>query len=132
MRITLGKFVLCEGTAGNQFPDSLGFNGKRVVDVAEFLRAADAVPSNRGNRKTTFAFTLTREHASHRAACEFAAMHEWMVPEVGAVVLQLEGDGVTKLTFTNGVLEEVACDDVFGVSTIHTYSFIGSRLEKIT
>lgn len=132
MRLTIAKFALCEGAREDQYPDAVSLNGERMVDVKEFLRAADAEPCARGNRVTTLSFRVVRGHDSHRAAMEFACLHEVEIPDSGDIVLELEGDGSTKLELTNGELKNVKCDEVFGCATVHTYNLVCSRLEKTT
>ena len=132
MRVTLGTFVLCGGEADNEFPAGLSIDDEPVVDVVPYLRAAAAVPLARQNWSMKIDLTVEREHASHRVACEFAGLHRMTMPTTGDIILQFEGEGVTRCKLVNGIRGPIKCPDITGCSTIHRYTLLGSYLEAVS
>lgn len=132
MRITIGEFVICQGKAGNEYPDRFQVDSQEVVQVRRFLRAAAASPLPRGNTLTTVSFMIDREHASHAAACEFAALHHAEIPKTGDVVFRFEdAGGEVEVQLAGGALQRHGVAPIIGVSTEHTYQFIGGAFAAV-
>ncbi len=128
MRITIGAVPLCEGERSSQFPDRFAIDGKRLVQIREFLRADYAKPKGRGNRTHRIAFAVTREHANHRAAVEWSVAHEASIPESGQIQIIAEYRGRTTYYLWYGEVESCVLDPIIGCSTVHTYTLIGGKL----
>jgi len=127
MKIKIGEFWLCED--GQLAPNSLRINGRRQVQIAQFLRASAARPLNRMNTVTTLSFSVVREHDSTRAAEEYMLQHEVAIPAAGSVtfICQDEHGAESLFYFDAGVLETTEASQV-GVSTEHAYALLGGRV----
>lgn len=130
MRITVNNVVLCEGQAKDEYPEQFAIDSQRVVQIAQYLRADNAEPIGRGNRIRRITFRVTREHASHRVACEWAVAHEVSIPQAGTVLIMFEDTGTSKYYLHHGEVETVRCDPIIGCTTIHSYNLVGSLLSK--
>ena len=127
MKIKLEGFWLCE--AGQLAPNSLRVNGRRQVQVAQFLRAASSKIWPRKNSVTTISFSVTRQHADVRAAEDYMLNHEVAIPASGVAlfVCYNEAGGESTYFFDSAALETT--DSSYnGCSTFHTYTLIGGRI----
>jgi hypothetical protein len=126
MRITIGNFVLCGGQTDDQYPEGVTLEGARVIQIAQRLRAASARPIDRGNKTVQVSFQVTREHETHRAACEYAIQHDTELPSSGLVAFQLEEPTGSSIVYLiNGRLQRHVVSPIIGVSTVHAYTLVG-------
>lgn len=84
MRIKFANLFLSNG--GLEGPSGLSVNGEQVIDDAGFFRALATVYYARGNDSTSVSFTVTREHASEKAAEVYVLTHRKNVPKEGDLV----------------------------------------------
>lgn len=113
-------------------PRSLRVDGGPVIQDAQFLRAAQAKAYDRGNRRTTISFELSREHADVEASEVFMLDHFASLPTgTGLLLLIAEASTGREQDFflADTVLRIVGSVQV-GASTDHTYEFSGGLLSK--
>lgn len=84
MRIKFANLFLSNG--GLEGPSGLSVNGDQVIDDAQFFRALASVFYARGNDSTSVSFTVTREHASEKAAEVYVLTHRKNLPKEGDLV----------------------------------------------
>ena len=130
MKIKINEFWLCED--GQLAPNSLRINGRRQIQIAQFLRAAVGKPLNRKNTITTISFSVVREHASARVAEGYMLQHEAEIPEDGIVTFFCpdENEAEDIFFFDAGVLDTTEASQI-GVSTEHSYTLIGGRVTTV-
>lgn len=130
MRIRIADFLL----AGDSelAPDSLTIDAERQVQIVQRLRALASKPIARANTLTTISFTVTREHDHVRAAETYLLKHEADIPATGQVTFECEGDdGVeSRFAFDAAELKTTSARQI-GVSTLHSYTLIGGRIEDL-
>jgi len=108
------------------------FNGKQIVQDAQFLRAAFAQPIARSNKSNVFTFKVSREFKQLNPSApnplalaeSFAATHFSNLPTTGLLAITCGGYGTTAISVTsvNAVLEETPEIDIEGVRVTVTYS----------
>ena len=127
MKIHIGTFELAG--AGQLSPDSLRINCRRVIQVAQHLRAEAARPFNRRNTQTTVSFSVTRSHTDVLAAQSYMLWHEVAIPSSGIVRFTAynPAGAETVFFFTAGSLETSDASHI-GLSTMHSYTLIGGRI----
>jgi len=123
------SFDLIAGLGSGEFEEDFKINGQRVVQVGEFLRAEDARPFGRGNRKTTISWAATKEHASMHDAESFLLEHEATIPSSGTLVCIAEGEGQSSYELSDAQLQTHDCSRI-GVTTLHKYLFIGGSFSE--
>lgn len=102
-------------------------NGKRLSQIAHFLRATAAQPFDRGNITNTLRFKVTRGQgyfATLAAAEAFVATHFSNLPGSGPllIVCGLTSDPQLLATATVSVLEAVPTLNYLGISVTCEYS----------
>ncbi len=127
MKIKIGDFWLAE--AGELSPDELVINARRVVQIAEYLRASAAKPIPRKNTVTTISFSVSRTHTSVRIAEGYMLQHEVNIPDDGILtfISQDPGAGESTYYFDYAAIEATQGRQI-GVSTFHSYTIIGGRI----
>jgi hypothetical protein len=106
------------GTNGAQW------NGTQVNDETEFFRAAAASFFPRGNRTTTFSFSVIETLDSEGEAMLFAATRMNELPEQADLQV-VSDDGVYAVILRNAVLTSFQPGRVIGCSVEVSYSFAG-------
>lgn len=114
---------------GHTSPADLRINGELVAETAEYLRATVVDVFNRGNRRTSVTFSVTREHASVEAAQLYLLRHEVNVPRSGLVTFEAE-QARGSLWMYDAVLNTVSSSHV-GATTLHSYSILGGEISNI-
>ena len=108
MKITLAGFVLAD-SAARLPPLNMTLNGVRVVELADFARAAAKGVFTRGNAATTFAFSVSKVFDSYPDAEDAFFLAESAAPVSGALLIQQTGnDGRPPLGATTAALESIA------------------------
>ena len=127
MKIKINEFWLCED--GQLAPNSLHINGRRQVQIAQFLRAGASKVWNRKNTVTTISFSVVREHATTRAAEGYMLQHEADIPASGVVTFVCPDKNGAEdfFYFDAGILDTTEAAQI-GVSTEHSYTLIGGRV----
>lgn len=123
MQIFIGNFSLAAGDG--ESPENLSINGKRQVQTAGFLRAADAGIFARGDRVNTISFAVTREHASYGAAEGFLFSHAAALPAGGMLTVICEdasGAQVRYAAQASAVTADAGTQR--GVTTTHVYTLV--------
>jgi hypothetical protein len=135
MRIVIqsgaNETILCGGDESSQYPENLRVNGRRIAQIAEFIRAAHAGVYNRKNRRVRISFQLTREYEFAWIAAEALLVAAAELPETGTVLFTCQGGGRKVLQLVDAVIES---DDAYlvGVSVITSYNLIGKKFEVST
>jgi hypothetical protein len=104
-------------------------DGERLVDEVHFWRAARTTFYARGNRSATVSFSVTRLHASDRAAAVARATHLDSLQDQADLELWCGvGDDVQLVVLRDAVFVQ---GDVRlkGNTTEHTYTFRGAVIE---
>ncbi|MFO1461316.1 MAG: hypothetical protein U1G08_18170 [Verrucomicrobiota bacterium] len=131
MRITIssGSDVCVLSDHGMESPSGLGISSSGVVQVAEFVRAVNARPLDRMNRRAAVEFSVTRLHRDIITAQVFLVEHmEAMVWE-GTLTIESRGTSGQRAEryVLNAVVEAVRGNHI-GATTIHQYQIIGGAL----
>lgn len=132
MRITIkapgGKpFELADH--GYTSPDNLRINGETMADTAEYLRAAAVEVFDRGNRRTSISFSVTRTHASLEAAELFILKHETTLPRRGLIEFEAH-QGRGRAWLYDAVLTQASCSHK-GVTSVHDYAILGGAVSSV-
>lgn len=128
MKIRVNDFWLCQ--ADQLAPNSLRVDSRRVVQIAQRLRAISAEPFARGNTVRTISFTVVREHDSVRDAEAFLVEHEAAIPSSGIVEITCHDDaGPETVFYFDAEIEAVSAGHV-GLSTEHAYTLVGGLITK--
>ena len=98
---------------------------KRKVQITELFRAANPFAWGRGNRATSFRWTVSRNHASDDIAGAFARRHAAQVP-INVVLTVSEGAFTDVYT---GVIPEVTVGERLGRETVFGYAIEGAVLQ---
>lgn len=132
MRITIkppgGKPFELAGH-GPTAPANLRINGQTVAEAAEYLRAATVEVFDRGHRRTTITFSVTRIHASLETAELYLLKHETTLPRRGLVEFEVwQGRG--RAWWYDAVLIQSACSHQ-GVTSFHEYTLVGGAVSGL-
>ena len=95
---------------------------RRDVQVEGLAFGDRKFSKGRGNRATSFAWTVCRVHDSGTAACLFAWNHARLVP----VDCSLLVDGPVCASYSRAVITEVAVVDITGTNTKIRYTVEGA------
>jgi hypothetical protein len=134
MRIVFGttasQTVLCEGAAGNQFPERLSISHQEAVDIKQPIRATKAKTYGRGNTQMRVSWLITREHANHAAALAFAFRHHGTLPKTGTVwfIAETNEGERTEYKLEDACLASTVLDPIIGCSTVHRYEISGGDI----
>jgi hypothetical protein len=125
VRVKYGNVWLASGGVEGTSGTSLGLSQQNDEKAA--IRAAATEFFDRGGRRTTFGFTVTKLFASEAALIAFFATHIADLP--GRADLQLfaddAGDEDTSAVMENAVLDSLEHSELRGVSLRLRYSFSG-------
>lgn len=128
MRITINEFVLAE-MSGPVGVRDFKVSHERLMEQAQFLRAAASAFFDRKNQATTITFAVTRLHASVRDAEVFLLAHEAEVPAGGLVTFTARGDNGQEIArYLDAALVEVAESAYVGCSSTVIYRIKGGLL----
>lgn len=132
MKITMmqGGAKCALSNHGMEAPSGLVIDESGATQVAEFVRASASQPIDRGNRRTTIAFAVARQHADHSAAQRFLVDHVAEMVWDGVLVLEFQGlvGGRTERYLPSAVVESVRGNHL-GATTFHQYQIIGAILQ---
>ena len=92
---------------------------RRAAQVESLAFAARKVAIGRGNRQTSFSWTVARLHASLAAADTFAWNHAAGVPVNCSLQITV---GTTVLTYSSAVIDDVTITEQLGKSTKTRYT----------
>jgi len=127
--VTIAKDPSFGGTDG-----ILGFmlpKGKQNVQIAEFMRAADAVPIGRGNRKRTLTGQISPKPSPTLGAAMLARMAVYdNLPQTGILILQESTTVVTCMAVLE-TFDEVK-EQMEGVSFAHSLVFQVGKISDIS
>ena len=110
-------------------PQDLLVAGPIAAQVAETIRATNALVYHRGNLQTAITFSVTRECASPQAAELFCFTHPRDVLREDTLIIlaQTANGGTSKLTLAGAAIQDVQCRQV-GLSVLVSYNIIGGAL----
>lgn len=128
MKITINEFPLAE-MSGPVGVRDFKISNSRLVEPAQFLRAAATAFFDRKNLATTITFVVTRLHASVRDAEVFLLAHESEVPAGGLAAFTARSDDGQEVTrYLDAAIVEVTEAAYVGLSTRHLYTIKGGLL----
>lgn len=141
MKVLIGTFTLAQHdvtttrdglnatTVRTTAVSNFRIQSARVAQVAEFVRAAQVQTFDRGNRKTTITFNVSREHTTIRNCEAFLLAHIGQVPNKGLITLQAkETSGAVTERYLKDALCEVVDASYDGVTSFHSYQLIGGDI----
>jgi hypothetical protein len=133
MLISIGTYALCDGTRGGGVGTTrLRFRVDRAIQVQALFRAGQVSTFDRGNRKTTATFEITRTFRSQDEADVFVLEHEETVPSAGLVTFtafRSNGQKVVRY-LAGGKVERHELVEQIGVTTRHQYSIVGGEVQQ--
>lgn len=117
---------------------NLRFNGRRIIDVVELVRADYAVGHYRGNRRNTLTFDVRRDvdlqgktFRDPEEAFAWGLLHPDQFDEEGRVRLTLEGTQSSHLLwFDNAFVEASDLSEVMGVANLYSYTINAGAISK--
>ncbi len=120
MQLFIGKVTLARGLPEESVQ---GLTGVPVSQVQEStaVGADSAVFTLRGNKKTTFTFSVERVHASAEEAADFCVRHEAQFP-VQDIFIYRTDSGELYLPGAVAVVTKYSCRNA---TTTHAYSVVG-------
>lgn len=122
MKLSIGSLVLADTTLPGVSVYGMMPQIERLVDVVAYINAASVSTFHRGNRKTTFRFSISREHANEEQALLFFFTHEQAIEPNTALIIK-PTNSVGNITIA-GNLQAVS-SPIVGVRTTFNYTFIG-------
>ena len=126
MKITFAGVVLADASIGLP-PLDMRLNGTRVVELADFARAATKGVFWRGNASNTFSFTVSREFGSYADAQDAYFLAESQAPVSGPLsIIQTAAAANRPPLSMVGVLATVA-PSLLGVRVDTAYTIQGGR-----
>jgi len=133
MLISIGNYSLCDGTrAGGVGVTRLRFKVDRKIQVQDIFRASEVSTFDRGNRKTTVTFEITRTFADQEAADVFVLTLEDSLPNAGTVIFTAylpNGQKVVRY-LGSGKIESHELVEQLGVTTRHQYTIVGGTIQQ--
>lgn len=130
MKISWDSVWLSDEFAADGQQSGLSFNGRQLVQEADFLRAASAAFFARRNRSVALSFTVARRFSSIEAAEVFVLGHYGDLSD-GPATLLCRCDG-TDVLIQNAVLENIAIPRYVGTSVLVTYHFRCPSITAVT
>lgn len=128
MNIKIGKYNLA-GDAWNEKVSNLRIQWQRSVIVQPHFRAAYPKIRDGDNQTATITFQVARLHSNYRAALAFMLDHGSQLPATGTVLIEEEtGDGIVRRQFEMAACQTFGVPQRIGVTTIHEYQIIGTKL----
>ncbi len=116
----------------NDLPASqLSFNGQRVIQIQQYLRAEYAQPFFRKNRLNTISFVTSRLSATLLDAHALIFDHEGDIPGVGVAEFQIT-DGVSSVWrwMDDAVVQTVELVEQIGITTKWRYTLVGGKITQ--
>ena len=133
MLVSIGTFQLCDGTrAGGVGVTRLRFKVDRKIQVQEIFRAPEITTFDRGNRKTTATFEVSRTFPTQEEADVYILNHEATIPSSGTVAFtafQPNGQKVVRYLAPGNVLAHELVEQI-GVTTRHQYTIVGGTIQQ--
>lgn len=136
MLCTIDDFPLANGTISGGFSlTGLRFKVTRICDLVIPLGELNPVPMDRNKRRADISFSVSRVHATIKAAEEYILDHDATIPRTGDAKLVV-GDGsiTTEAPYAliiNGALVTHELTSYIGKKTEHAYTIIGSLLFSV-
>lgn len=118
-------FTLSPG--GYSSPSGFTIQTARNVQTRQFLRGKNAKMADRGNRRTTINFSVTRLFDTIPAAESYILLHETTIPGSGTVVFQAV-DG--KKFYLKDAAVQTTESKQTGRTTMHSYSIMGGVISS--
>jgi hypothetical protein len=128
MKIQFGDIVLCRGEHDAEFPSISAFEAQPTIQTTKALRRPAIKNYNRQNVEVSFAFSVTREHDSHKAAAMFLIDHinACILAPIAVFTLTCELSGDNKAySAANWSLERPRLVSLIGCATTISYSLKG-------
>lgn len=110
--------------------DEIAFNGKRILQVQDFLRATYAEVYFRGNRVNTFGFNVARTYDTELKAFLALLDHEGEVPGGGVFEFGIKVGGQSAKRWMRGAVESVDLVRDINLTKIWRYTIIGGEVFK--
>jgi len=133
MLVSIGTYALCDGTrAGGVGVTRLRFRVERKIQVQQIFRADDIVTFDRGNRRTTVIFEVSRTFASQDEADVFVLEQEDDLPSTGIVTFTAFKPNLQKVVryLAYGKVQSHELIEQIGVTTRHQYQIVGGAITQ--
>jgi hypothetical protein len=129
LQISCNGTLLADGTNANgRALGGVALNGRRVIQVAEPLRASDVLVFGRGNRRKEIKFRILKAFSGNAAAFAAAHAQDDAIPDQANLILTLDdGVDIAIVTFQNAGWESVGMPgerEINGISVVTEYSVI--------
>lgn len=133
MLVSIGTFKLCDGTReGGVGVTRLKFHVDRKIQVQEVFRAEEVITFDRGNRRTTASFEVSRTFPTQEEADVYVLTHEDTLPSSGMVAftaVQPNGQKVVRYLAGGKVARHELVEQI-GVTTRHQYTIVGGTVQQ--
>jgi len=96
---------------------------RRRAQVEELALAERVFAAGRGNRATSFSWTVSRQHADLASVAQFIWSHAASVPVDAAIAVTQDSGTVS---FASAVIAEVSLVEVTGLNTKTRYQVTGA------
>jgi len=131
MLVSIGNYALCDGTrAGGVGVSRLRLHIDRQIQVQDLFRAPTVTTFDRGNRRVTVTFDVSRTFPSQDAADIFILTHEDTLPASGIVTFTaFKTNGQTMIRWlAGGKVQSHELVQQIGVTTCHQYVIVGGAI----
>ena len=133
MTVSIGAYVLCDGTLENGVAVSdLRVNQRLIADVVPILEGVSPQIYDRIGRPCTYTFTVKRTHPDVATSEEFLIGLEDAIPASGTISITTTGPGSTSFDIPNGKVQSHELVQEIGATTFHQYSIIGGPTPAVT
>jgi hypothetical protein len=132
VKIEFGTAILADEDAEDGIIASLEIAGERVIEEARFVRASFIEIFDRYNESSAVAVQVIRLHADRQAAQLFLLEHMGTLPGVADLAItasDLSGNVVVRWLKDAGLPSKTS-GVIIGMTTVHTYRFIGGEVTK--
>jgi hypothetical protein len=132
MRILFGTIELAAGPIRASVrpggPFDISINARRLVQEAQFIRAAQVTMFDRGNLKTTIRFSVRRQHATVQDSEYWLLTHTYAVQEAATAIFMAESTSGSRVELYLASAVLGVSDHLYkGVGTYHTYTIEGGK-----
>lgn len=132
------RVVLLCNSSRHLAEHNLRFNGRRILDVVDLVRADYAEAHHRGNRRNTLSFDVRRDvdlqgkaFRDPEEAFAFALDHGDEFDEEGLVRITLEGRFTSAVRWLrNAFVEAHDLSEVLGVANRYSYTINAGAISK--
>ncbi len=126
MTVSIGAYVLCDGTLENGVAVSeLRVAQRRIADIVPILAGISPQTYDRIGRPCVYSFTVKRTHTDADAAEVFSIGLEDAIPATGDITITTSDPTPADFIIPNAKLQSHELAQQIGATTFHNYSIIG-------